>query len=105
VKAKVFDGVLTNQGLFPGNFVFYLPQKREKEASPFHTVLQGWSSQWRSSTYWRDVQLCWLADKSLRSDTKAVLKIVGEFLKPVATASRLSELFSHYWDFPIGRQK
>jgi hypothetical protein len=55
--------------------------KRKEEMSPFHTVLPSWSSQQEVITYWRSVQLCWLAEKSLRSDSKAVLKIVCEFLK------------------------
>jgi hypothetical protein len=43
--------------------------------------------------YWRSVQLCWSAEKAFRSDDKAVLKIVGEFLKAVATMSRLDAPF------------
>jgi hypothetical protein len=32
--------------------------------------------------YWRNVEPCWLAEEPLKSDAKAVPKIVGEFLKP-----------------------
>jgi hypothetical protein len=32
--------------------------------------------------YWRSVQSCWLAEKAFRSDTRAVPKIVREFLEP-----------------------
>jgi hypothetical protein len=32
--------------------------------------------------YWMSVQLCSLAEKTLRSDAKAAPNIVGEFLKP-----------------------
>jgi hypothetical protein len=53
--------------------------------------------------YWRSVQRCWLAEKTLKSDTKAVPKIVSKFLKPVVIASRLVASFAHYWDFPTGR--
>jgi hypothetical protein len=46
VKAKIFDSVLANLGLFPRDFASCLPLKKRKEkACPFHIVLPSWSSQ------------------------------------------------------------
>jgi hypothetical protein len=45
VKVEVFDGFFSNLSLFLIDIVSCLPQKRKKEASPFHTVLLGWFSQ------------------------------------------------------------
>jgi hypothetical protein len=45
VKAKVFDSVLANLGLFPRDSVSCLPYKRKEKAHPFHTVLLSWYSQ------------------------------------------------------------
>jgi hypothetical protein len=45
VKPKVFDNILANLGFLSGNFLSFLPQKGEKEASSFHTILLSSSSQ------------------------------------------------------------
>jgi hypothetical protein len=47
----------------------------------------------------------WSAEKVLRSDAKAVPKIVANFLNLVAIESRLVSPFLHYWNFLTGRQK
>jgi hypothetical protein len=51
--------------------------------------------------------LCWLAKKALRLDAKAVLKIVGEFLKPYGNRVQVSCPFSpvlgfSHWKAKIG---
>jgi hypothetical protein len=43
---------------------------------------------------WRSVQPCWSVEKALRSYTKAVLKIVGEFLKPCGNRLQVRCSFS-----------
>jgi hypothetical protein len=45
VKSEVFDNILENLGFLSGNIISCLPQKGEKEASFFHTILLSWSSQ------------------------------------------------------------
>jgi hypothetical protein len=45
VKPEVFDSVLANLSLLSGSLIFCFPQKGEKEASSFHTILLSWSSQ------------------------------------------------------------
>jgi hypothetical protein len=41
----VFDSILVNMSLLSGNLISCFPQKGEKEASSFHTILLSWSSQ------------------------------------------------------------
>jgi hypothetical protein len=45
VKLEVFDSILANLSFLSGNFISCLPQKGEKEASSFHTILLSWSRQ------------------------------------------------------------
>jgi hypothetical protein len=48
------------------------------------------------------VQPFWLAEKALRSDAKAVAKIMGEVLKPCGNQVQVSYLFSPVLGFPSG---
>jgi hypothetical protein len=45
VKPKVFDSILASLSLLSGNLISCLPQKGEKEANSFHTIILSWSSQ------------------------------------------------------------
>jgi hypothetical protein len=81
VKPQVFDSILANLSFFSGNFIYCIPQKGEKEASSFHTLLS-WSSQQKVIYVLEELALCWLAKKAFRLNVKAAPKIVGEFLKP-----------------------
>jgi hypothetical protein len=82
---------LANLGLFPRDFAFHKREMSRCEPSIQYSRV-GQAGR-RSSIYWRSVQPCWTAEKAFRLDAKAVLKIVGEFLKPVATESRLASPF------------
>jgi hypothetical protein len=44
MKAKEFNSVLANLGLFPRDFISCLPQKKKKGCS-LHIVFSSWSSQ------------------------------------------------------------
>jgi hypothetical protein len=51
------------------------------------------------------VKPCCLAEKALRSDAKAVLKIVGEFLKPSGNQVQVSCSFSPVLGFSQWKAK
>jgi hypothetical protein len=61
--------------------LYLSPKKREKKMNPFHTVFLSWSSQQEVIYVLEECKPCWSAEKALRSDVKAVPKVVGKFLK------------------------
>jgi hypothetical protein len=50
--------------------------------------------------YWRSAQPYWSAEKTLRSDAKAVRKIVGDFLK--CYGNRVQVLGFSHWMAKLG---
>jgi hypothetical protein len=55
--------------------------------------------------YWKSVPQCWLAEKAFSSGARAVLKIVGEFLKPCGNRVQVSCPFSPVLGFSHWKAK